>query len=137
MGSRRCTGATHIKVVGRQRKDLGRGVLPARVRFFVASEADEASRNQRDALRLIASWEPDVTFSGRPSWRWRDTRLVTIPEPHLYRDHLDRDLEEAFGQRAELVVYLSKHVSESRRPSLTGPSSAGNRRRSCRPRLGG
>ncbi len=119
MGSRRRTGATHIKVVGRRRKDLGGAVLLAGVRFFVASEVDEASRNQRDALRSIASWEPDVTFSGRPSWRWRDTRLVTIPEHHLYRDHLDRDLEGAFGQRAELVVYLSKHVSESRRPSLT------------------
>src|SRR2546426_399596 len=66
MGSRRRTGATHIKVVGRRRKDLGRGVLLALVRFFVASEADEAGRNQRDALRSIASWEPDVTCGGQP-----------------------------------------------------------------------
>ena len=92
--------------------------IAASVRFFVASEADEASRNQRDALLALASWE-QVPFGGRPSWRWRDTVLVTIPEHHLYRDHLDRDLEAAFGQRAEVVVYLSKHVSESRRPSLT------------------
>ncbi|HYR80885.1 MAG TPA: D-aminoacyl-tRNA deacylase [Thermoplasmata archaeon] len=93
--------------------------LPTSVRCFVASEADEASRNQRDALLALASWESDVSFGGRNSWRWRDTILVTIPEHHLYRDHLDRDLEAAFGQRTDLVVYLSKHVSESRRPSLT------------------
>ena len=89
------------------------------MRFFVASEADEASRNQRDALLSLASWKADVSFSGRESWRWRGATLVTISEHHLYRDHLDRDLESAFGDRADLVVYLSKHRSESRRPSLT------------------
>ena len=88
------------------------------MRVFVASEADEASRNQRDALLALAPWQSDATFGGQASWRWRDTRLVTIPEHHLYRDHLDRDLEDAFGQPVDLVVYLSKHVSESRRPSL-------------------
>ena len=88
------------------------------MRVFVASEADEASRNQRDALLALAPWQSDGTFGGLASWRRRDTRLVTIPEHHLYRDHFDRDLEDAFGQSVELVVYLSKHVSESRRPSL-------------------
>lgn len=91
----------------------------AAVRFFVASEIDEASRNQRDALLDFASWDREESFSGLASWRLRDIVLVTIPEHHLYRDHLDRDLELAFGDRADLVVYLSKHRSESRRPSLT------------------
>jgi len=93
--------------------------LPTSVRCFVASEADEASRNQRDALLALASWKSDAAFGGRTSWRWRDTVIVTIPEHHLYRDHLDRALEGAFGEPVDLVVYLSKHVSESRRPSLT------------------
>src|SRR2546422_6579369 len=105
MGSRRRTGATHIKVVGRRRKDLGRGVLLALVRFFVASEADEAGRNQRDALRSIASWEPDVTFSGRPSWRWGGTPPVTIPAHPPSRDPLDRGPQSAFWPQPPLVVY--------------------------------
>src|SRR3989442_8069437 len=38
---------------------------------------------------------------------------------------LDRDLEGAFGHPVDLVVYLSKHRSESPRPSLTvHPSDA-------------
>src|SRR5205807_5140421 len=41
------------------------------------------------------------------------------PEPHPYRDHLDRDLESGFQEPADLVVYRSKHRSESGRPSLT------------------
>src|SRR2546422_9992130 len=89
------------------------------VRFFVASEEDEASRNQREALLELASWDREEAFGGAPAWRLRDMVLVTIPELHLFRDHLDRDLEGAFGRPVDLVVYLSKHRSESRRPSLT------------------
>src|SRR2546428_1189919 len=107
MGSRRRTGATHIKVVGRRRKDLGRGVLLALVRFFVASEADEASRNQRDALRSIASWEPDVTFSGRPSWRWRGTPPVPNPGNHPYPGHLEPGPPSALRQHPPPLRSLS------------------------------
>jgi len=92
---------------------------PPRVRFLVASEADEASRAQRDELLQIASWATEDPFGGRESWRLRDTILVTIPEEHLYRDHVDRDLESTYREPVDLVVYLSKHRSESRRPSLT------------------
>src|SRR5438876_2777029 len=89
------------------------------MRFLVASEADEASLSQRDELLGIESWKDEDPFGGRPSWRLRDLVLLTIPEPHLYRDHLDRDLESGFQEPADLVVYLSKHRSESGRPSLT------------------
>ncbi|HYT01103.1 MAG TPA: D-aminoacyl-tRNA deacylase [Thermoplasmata archaeon] len=89
------------------------------MRFLVASEPDEASRNQRDALLREASWTSEATFEGRPAWRLRETTLVTIAQLHLFRDHLDRDLETAFGERVDLVVFLSKHKSESERPSLT------------------
>src|SRR2546422_10914257 len=92
----------------------------ADVRFFVASEEDEASRNQREALLELASWDREEAFGGAPSWRLRDMVLVTISELHLFRGHLDRDLPASFGDRADLVVYLSKHRSQSRRPSPPG-----------------
>jgi D-aminoacyl-tRNA deacylase len=94
------------------------GVAEA-VRFLVASEADEASRRQRDELLRLASWTADQPFGGREAWRYRDLVLVTIGDHHLRRDHLDRDLEIAFNGPIDLVVYLSKHRSESGRPSLT------------------
>lgn len=93
--------------------------LAPRMRFLVASEADEASRAQRDELLRIASWAAEDPFGGRKSWRFRDLILVTIPEEHLYRDHVDRDLGSTYREPADLIVYLSKHRSESRRPSLT------------------
>ncbi len=89
------------------------------MRFLVASEQDEASLNQRAALRDLRSWREEVAFEGRPAYRASGWTLVSIPELHLYRDYLDRDLELGFGQSVELVVYLSKHRSESGRPSLT------------------
>jgi D-aminoacyl-tRNA deacylase len=98
---------------------MGPCALSDRVRFLVASEADEAGLHQRDELLGLASWKPDEPFAGRGAWRLEDLVLVTIPEPHLYRDHLDRDLESSFDEPADLVIYLSKHRSESGRPSLT------------------
>jgi D-aminoacyl-tRNA deacylase len=98
---------------------MGASALPRALRFLVSSEKDEAAGHQRDELLRLASWTRDEPFDGRETWRLRDLMLVTIPEIHLDRDHLDRDLESAFGEPVDLVVYLSKHRSESRRPSLT------------------
>src|SRR6266581_6409430 len=120
MRSRRRTRARHIKFVRRAGETRWRRrPFPRRMRFLVASDADEASRGQRQALLEAASWSAEAAFQGRPAWRFRDLVLATIDGLHLYRDHLDRDLEGAFGERADLVVYLSKHKSESERPSLT------------------
>lgn len=85
----------------------------------MASEADEASRAQRDALLELASWSEDVRFEGLPTWRRGDLWLVTIAEHHLYRDRLDETIAGHFGGPPELLVYLSKHRSESGTPSLT------------------
>ncbi len=85
----------------------------------MASEADPASLNQRTALLALDRWEADLPFEGRPAYRRGDAVLVSIPELHLDRDHLDRDLQNALGETPEVVVYLSKHRSESRTPSLT------------------
>ncbi len=98
---------------------MGREPLPGPVRVLVASEADEASVNQRTALLGAAPWTEVGAFEGRPVHRRGGFRLVSIAELHLDRDHLDRDLAVALGEPVELVVYLSKHRSESRTPSLT------------------
>ncbi len=98
---------------------MRRESLPGPMRVLVASEADEASVNQRTALLGRATWSEGPPFEGRASHLHGDAILVSISEPHLYRDSLDRDLTRAFGTPPELVVYLSKHRSESRTPSLT------------------
>ncbi len=89
------------------------------MRFFVASQEDEASLNQKRALLALVPWREAPAFEGAASYARDDAVLVSIREHHLYRDHLDRDLAAAFGGPVDLVVYLSKHRSESRTPSLT------------------
>lgn len=89
------------------------------MRVLVASDADEASVNQREALLELPGWEPEEPFEGASAWRRGETRLVTIREHHLYRDALDADLAAHFGRPPELVVYLSMHRAKSGEPSLT------------------
>ncbi len=89
------------------------------MRVLVASIPDIASVHQKAALQSLAAWREAGTFEGTPVLAQGDWTLVTIEDLHLERDRLDRDLETAFGSRLELVVYLSKHRSESRTPSLT------------------
>src|SRR2546426_9971409 len=107
MGSRRRTGATLINIARRsiRGKALDAESLPTSVRCFVASEADEASRNQRDALLALASWKSDAAFGGRTSWRWRETVIVTIPGPRPSPDHPDPALRGARGEPVEPVVF--------------------------------
>src|SRR5437667_244298 len=90
------------------------------VRVFVASEADEASRNQRDALLALAPWQSDATFGGQASWRWREPRLNTIPENYMYRDSLDRDSLDMGGCRLDLVVSTANQGSGT--ACTSGPS---------------
>jgi len=89
------------------------------MRLLVASVPDVASLAQRDALLRHAHWDDAGEFGGRAALRSGEVLLVTIPDLHLYHDHVDREVEIRFGTRPELVVFLSKHRSESGTPSLT------------------
>src|SRR5439155_1360954 len=92
--SRAYRSATHkVCAQRRGRKTMGPACLPDRMRFLVASEGDEAGVHQQEELLGLGSWTRDEPFGGRAAWRLRDMILVTIPELHLDRDHLDRDLE--------------------------------------------
>ena len=89
------------------------------MRLLVASAVDPASVTQRDALLGTAIWKEAGEFAGATARRHGDDLLVTIPDLHLYHDHVDREVAAVLGERPELVVFLSKHRSESETPSLT------------------
>ena len=86
--------------------------------LLVASIADEASLGQRDALMGLAPWTEVGRFASEPILRNERFALLTIPDLHLYHDNIDREAEIALGQRPDVVVFLSKHRSESKTPSL-------------------
>lgn len=86
--------------------------------LLVASAADEASLEQRAALMRLAAWTEVARFGGEPVLRSGAFALVTIPDLHLYHDHIDREAAIALGEGPDAVVFLSKHRSESKTPTL-------------------
>ena len=104
------------------------------MRLLVTSRQDPASVVQREALLRIPGWEEAGAFAGYPALRRGGSVLVTIPDLHLYHDHVDREAQAVLGEAPEVVVFLSKHRSESGTPSLTvhpignfGPADFGGR----------
>lgn len=90
---------------------------------LVESLPDVASVGIADALRARPGWsETSKRFDGRPVWRAEsrdgDVVLVTTAKHHIHAEGLDVDLR-ADGIAPSMVVFLSKHKSESGRPTLT------------------
>ncbi len=89
------------------------------MRLLIVTENDKASINIRENLLDMADWREGAPFEGKPSYSVLDTRMITIDQEHLYRDHVDTDARDFFGEKPETVVYLSRHRSESGQRSLT------------------
>jgi len=89
------------------------------VRLFICSEQDAASVNVRGKLLAKADWREGEAFEGIPTYSLGDIRLLTIRHEHLYRDNIDNDAADFFGERPDVVIYLSRHRSESMHRSLT------------------
>src|SRR5687767_4061470 len=89
---------------------------------LVESLPDVASVGIAAALRKRPGWtESPKRFEDRPVWHYSarpDVRLVTTSKHHIHAEALDADLREA-GLPPSEIVFLSKHKSESGRPTLT------------------
>ncbi|MBI2077581.1 MAG: hypothetical protein HYT80_04305 [Euryarchaeota archaeon] len=89
------------------------------VRVLVESSPDPASVGIADALRTRPGWHrTNGSFEEAPLWSRGDTRLVTIDEVHIHAEGLDERLRRN-GLAASSIVFLSKHKSQSGRPTLT------------------
>jgi len=89
------------------------------MKVLVRALVDDASVNIAGDLLGMREFEDAGEFEGHPVSRWQDWRLVTTPEFHIHNEHLDRRIAEAFGEQVELMVFLSRHRSESGTRSLT------------------
>ena len=87
--------------------------------MLVCSDKDAASVNMRNRLLALAEWREGEHFEGEPTYSRADMRLIIIGQEHLYRDNLDESAASFFGEKPEVLVYLSRHRSESGHRSLT------------------
>ncbi|MFQ5838163.1 MAG: D-aminoacyl-tRNA deacylase [Thermoplasmata archaeon] len=87
--------------------------------LIATSAADLASSNILRQILDLGGWRETGHFDDCPVYRREDKLLLTLRDMHLYRDHLDRDVAANLGVKPELIVYASRHRSESGMRSFT------------------
>lgn len=89
------------------------------MRLIVTSREDIASMNIRRHLLANWEWREVGAFENDPILESGEHLMVTIPEIHLARDHIDRQVSESTGRIFEAVIFASRHRAESKLPTLT------------------
>ena len=87
--------------------------------LIVISKNDSASLNISEQLHAKAEWKDEGEFLGNPFYSREDFMMCTIDDEHLLHDNLDREFTESVGAKPEIVIYASRHSSESGLRSLT------------------
>jgi D-tyrosyl-tRNA(Tyr) deacylase len=87
--------------------------------LIVTSSEDAASMNIRGRLLELAMWESRGSLAGADVLAHESLRMILIPEAHLKADGLDVKFAEAHGSPPALVVFASRHRSQSGKATLT------------------
>ncbi len=81
--------------------------------LFLSSEIDEASVNIKKKLIEKHGFIEKGEFNGMPLYARDNMTILTISSEHIYFDILEEFV------KANLVIVLSKHTSQSNMPALT------------------
>jgi len=87
--------------------------------LIVISKNDTASLNISRNLLDLVEWSDEGKFLANPLYKSGDFLMATIDDEHLYHDNLDREFQESTGIKPEIVIFASRHRSESGLRSLT------------------
>ncbi|MDR0791413.1 MAG: hypothetical protein LBE47_02615 [Methanomassiliicoccaceae archaeon] len=82
-------------------------------KLLICSTEDTASVNIREALLASGKWEDDGT-----ALYHNDMVMLSIPEIHIRAENIDDDAKK-IGIYADEMIFLSRHKSVSRTPTLT------------------
>jgi D-aminoacyl-tRNA deacylase len=93
-------------------------VISTRI-LIVTSEIDKASMNILDHLLELGRWRRFGEFDGNPTKEYGNRRLVTIQDEFLFRNGLDAEIKESLGVDFDVMMFASRHRSESGLRSLT------------------
>jgi len=78
-----------------------------------------ASMNIRKQLLSGWDWKEIARFEDEPILEHEKFLIVTIPQIHLVRDDIDKQVSEVTDKSFEAVIFASRHRSESKIPTLT------------------
>ena len=87
-------------------------------RLLICTEPDIPSMNMRDSLMKIKEWEPVGSDDGTFMFRCGDDYMMSSQRWHIdFEDVLE--VAGKLGSDPDLVVFMSRHSSESEKPVLT------------------
>ena len=89
------------------------------MKAIIISKPDIASCNIYYNLLQIKDWKEKGEFQGNPVFYHGDFFIATISDEHIYHDDVDKEIFEALGENPEVMIYASRHRSESGKRSLT------------------
>lgn len=87
--------------------------------LIVTSKIDLASQTILRCLLKLKPWEKVGTFDGNPAYTYEGFHLITIEKNFLYVNDIDRKAGEELGMEPKMVIFASRHKSESGLKSLT------------------
>mgnify|MGYP001391548966 FL=1 len=87
--------------------------------LIAVNQRDVASTNQAEVLLEIEEWTVGERFEGHPVFVLKHLRMVFLPDGLLFEDHLDRRWENETGETVCEIIFPSRHVAASGKPSLT------------------
>lgn len=90
-----------------------------RVVLIAVNQQDIASTNQADVLRELDAWKEMPAVEGNPAYAFDHVRMLYLPDGLLFEDHLDKRWKDATGETVSEIIFPSRHVAASGKPSLT------------------
>jgi D-aminoacyl-tRNA deacylase len=90
--------------------------------FLISSSEDPASITIKHQLLNNTEFKEQETFLDTPILSFpelNDVYLITIPDRTIYHDDLDIEINKKLGVKADLIIFLSRHSSKMKTPTLT------------------
>ena len=90
--------------------------------LIVTSNTDPASINIKNSLLKQAHWDEIDTFNENTVYRhsnMKDVVIVTINDRKITHENLEKELKEQLGLEPKQAIFLSRHRSKTREPTLT------------------
>ena len=89
------------------------------MKAILISLKDRASVNIRDRLLEMGDWKESVEFKGLKAYELGDAVMLHHWGEHIYAEGIDSDISEFLGEMPEVIIFTSRHKSESGRRALT------------------
>jgi len=89
---------------------------------IISSIIDPASENIKERLLEKSKWESIDYFDDNPVYNYsvfKDVLMVTLNTRKIFRENLDKEINNKLSFKPDLAIFISKHTSEMKKPTLS------------------